>query len=198
MIKKKKNKENNNILLNLLFKSKNIYGESLKDTNKEILPFVYGIRHNYTIINLKNISFFLKRIFKLIKFTISKDEKILIIGNSDDIKFLINKKFIKNNQNIVFFDKDWVNGLVTNKITNNSMNAKINSLFNKEEIKLVLIIKSSVDEKFLNKELSTLKIPTISFINTSQSLKDINYPVITNSKNIKSLYTLMYLLRKLF
>jgi ribosomal protein S2 len=198
MINKKKNKENNNILLNLLFKSKNIYGESLKDTNKEILPFIYGIRHNYTIINLKNISFFLKRIFKLIKFTINKDEKILIIVNSDDIKFLINKKFIKNNQNIVFFNKDWVNGLVTNKIVNNFTNEKINSLLNKEEIKLVLIIKSSINEKFLNKELSTLKIPTISFINTNQSLKDINYPVITNSKNIKSLYTLMYLLRKLF
>jgi len=45
MINKKKNKENNNILLNLLFKSKNIYGESLKDTNKDILPFIYGIRH---------------------------------------------------------------------------------------------------------------------------------------------------------
>ena len=133
MINKKKNKENNNILLNLLFKSKNIYGESLKDTNKEILPFIYGIRHNYTIINLKNISFFLKRIFKLIKFTINKNEKILIIGNSDDIKFLINKKFIKNNQNIIFFNKDWVNGLVTNKIINNSINEKINSLFNKEE-----------------------------------------------------------------
>lgn len=198
MINKKKNKENNNILLNLLFKSKNIYGESLKDTNKEILPFIYGIRHNYTIINLKNISFFLKRIFKLIKFTINQDEKILIIGNSDDIKFLINKKFIKNNQNIIFFNKDWVNGLVTNKIINNSINEKINLLLNKDEIKLILIIKSSINEKFLNKELSTLKIPTISFINTSQSLKDINYPVITNSKNIKSLYTLMYLLRKLF
>lgn len=198
MINKKKKKENNNILLNLLFKSKNIYGESLKDTNKEILPFIYGIRHNYTIINLKNISFFLKRIFKLIKFTINKNEKILIIGNSDDIKFLINKKFIKNNQNIIFFNKDWVNGLVTNKIINNFTNEKINSLLNKEEIKLVLIIKSSTNEKFLNKELSTLKIPTISFINTSQSLKDINYPIITNSKNIKSLYTLMYLLRKLF
>jgi len=198
MINQKKKKENNNILLNLLFKSKNIYGESLKNTNKEILPFIYGIRHNYTIINLKNISFFLKRIFKLIKFTINNNEKILIIGNSDDIKFLINKKFVKNNQNIVFFNKDWVNGLITNKITNNSINEKINMLLTKDEIKLILIIKSSINEKFLNKELSTLKIPTISFINTSQSLKDINYPVITNSKNIKSLYTLMYLLRKLF
>ncbi len=195
MIKKK---NNNNILLNLLFKSKNIYGESLKDTNKDIIPFIFGIRHNYTIINLKNVSFYLKRIFKLLQYTLAKKKKILVIGNSDDIQFLINKKFIKNNENIIFFNKDWVNGLITNQITNNIENKKINSLLNKNQIKLILIIKSSINEKFLNKELSTLNIPIISFINTSQELKNINYPVVSNSKNIKSLYILMYLLRKVF
>ncbi len=195
MIKKK---NNNNILLNLLFKSKNIYGESLKDTNKDIIPFIFGVRHNYTIINLKNVSFYLKRIFKLLQYTLAKKKNILVIGNSDDIQFLINKKFIKNNENIIFFNKDWVNGLITNQITNNIENKKINSLLNKNQIKLILIIKSSINEKFLNKELSTLNIPIISFINTSQELKNINYPVVSNSKNIKSLYILMYLLRKVF
>ena len=82
MIQKKKN-NNNNILLNLLFKSKNMYGESLTYTNKEVLPFIYGSRYDYTIINLKDVSFFLKRIFKLIKYIIQKNEKILIIGNAD-------------------------------------------------------------------------------------------------------------------
>ncbi len=196
MIKKKNN--NNNILLNLLFKSKNIYGESLKDTNKDIMPFIYGIRHNYTIINLKNVSFYLKRVFKLLEYTLNKKEKILVIGNADDIQFLVNKKFVKNNENIIFFNEEWVNGLITNKITNNSTNEKINFLLNKNEIKLILIIKSSINEKFLNKELSILNIPVISFIDTSQSLKNINYPIVSNSKNIKSLYTLMYLLRKIF
>lgn len=196
MIKKKNN--NNNILLNLLFKSKNIYGESLKNTNKDIIPFLYGIRHNYTIINLKNVSFYLKRIFKLLEYILKKKQKILIIGNSDDIQFLVNKKFIKNNENIVFFNKEWVNGLITNKIVNNTVNKKVNNLLNENEIKLILIIKSSINENFLNKELSTLNIPIISFINTSQNVKNINYPIISNSKNIKSLYTLMYLLRKIF
>ena len=71
MIKKK---NNNNILLNLLFKSKNIYGESLKSTNKEMMPFIYGVRHKYTIINLKNISFYLKRIFKLLEYMLKKKQ----------------------------------------------------------------------------------------------------------------------------
>jgi ribosomal protein S2 len=195
MIKKK---NNNNILLNLLFKSKNIYGESLKETNKDIIPFIYGVRHNYTIINLKNVSFYLKRIFKLLESILNKKEKILIIGNSDDIRFLVNKKFVKNKENILFFNEEWVNGLITNKINNNIINEKINNLLNKNEIKLILIIKSSINENFLNNELSILNIPIISFINTNQSLKNINYPIVSNSKNIKSLYTLMYLLRKIF
>ncbi len=198
MVNKEKKKDNKNVLLNLLFKSKNIYGESLKNTNKNILPFIYGVRHNYTIINLKDVSFFLKRVFKLIQIILKKKEKILIIGNSNDISFLINKKYIKKNKNILFFNQEWVNGLITNKIINNDLNKKINILFKKEEIKLILIIKSSINDNFLNKELSILKIPTISIVNTNQDIKDINYPIISNTKNIKSLYTLMYLLRKLF
>jgi ribosomal protein S2 len=196
MIKKKNN--NNNILLNLLFKSKNLYGESVKDTTKDIMPFIYGVRHNYAVINLKNVSFYLKRIFKLLEYTLKKKKNILIIGNSEDVQFLTNKKFIKNNKNIFFFNKNWINGLITNKIRNKIFNNQLNFLLNKNEIQLIIIIKSSINEKFLNKELSILNIPIISFINTNQSLENINYPIVSNSKNIKSLYTLMYLLRKIF
>ena len=81
------------------------------------MPFIYGIRHNYTIINLKNVSFYLKRIFKLLEYILIKKKKILLIGNSDNIQFLVNKKFIKNNKNIIFFNEEWVNGLITNQIT---------------------------------------------------------------------------------
>jgi len=183
-------KDNNNNLLNILFRSKILYGESLKNTNKEILPYIYGIRHKYTIIDLKYISFILKRIFKLIKFTIKKKKKILIIGNSNDMNFLINKQFIKNNKNIIFFNKEWVNGNITNKT--------INFFLNKKKIKLIFIIKSSINEEYLYQELSTLQIPIISFINTNKSLKSINYPIITNTKNIQSIFILMFLLRKIF
>jgi len=194
----KKKENNNNILLNLLFKSKNIYGESLENTKKDMIPFIYGIRHNHTIINLKNVSFYLKRIFKLLEYTLNKKEKILVIGNADDIQFLVNKKFTKNNENIIFFNEEWINGFITNKINNNDTNKNINSLIKKNEFKLILIIKSSIDENFLNKELLFLDTPIISFVDTSKDLKDINYPIVSNSKNIKSLYTIMYLLRKIF
>nr|YP_010394535.1 ribosomal protein S2 [Phytophthora pluvialis]UXG56175.1 ribosomal protein S2 [Phytophthora pluvialis]DAZ88582.1 TPA_asm: ribosomal protein S2 [Phytophthora pluvialis]DAZ88972.1 TPA_asm: ribosomal protein S2 [Phytophthora pluvialis] len=197
MIQKKKN-NNNNILLNLLFKSKNMYGESLTYTNKEILPFIYGSRYNYSIINLKNVSFFLKRIFKLIKYILQKKEKILIIGNATEVQFLLTTTFIKKNPNIIFFNKEWVNGLITNKIMDTTFNKVINYLIKENEIKLILIIKSSIKDTFLNQELSILKIPIISLVNTSQRIKNINYPIITNSRNIQSTFTLMYLLRKIF
>nr|YP_010118010.1 ribosomal protein S2 [Phytophthora captiosa]QPN54021.1 ribosomal protein S2 [Phytophthora captiosa] len=198
MIQKNKQKTNNNILLNLLFRSKNMYGESSIYTNKEILPLIYGSRHDYTIINLKDVSFFLKRIFKLIKYMLNQNEKILIIGDSDEVKFLFTSAFVKRNPNIIFFNKEWINGFITNKIVDTTFKKVIHYLLKDNEIKLILIIKSSIDDKFLNQELSTLKIPTISLINTSQTLQNINYPIITNSRNIQSIYTLMYLLRKIF
>ena len=197
MIQKKKNTTADNTL-NLLFKTKNMYGESLSSTKKEILPFIYGSRHNHTIINLKNVSFFLKRSFKLIKHIIQKQEKILIIGNSEEIKFLFTSAFKKNNSNIIFFSNEWRNGLITNQMMNTTLNKVINYLIKEQQIKLILIIKSSIKDTFLNQEISTIKIPIISLINTNQTIKTINYPIVTNSKNIQSIYTLMYLLRKIF
>jgi ribosomal protein S2 len=81
---------------------------------------------------------------------------------------------------------------------NTTFNKIINYLLKEHEIKLILVIKNSIKDTFLNQEISTVKIPIISLINTNQSLKNINYPIVTNSKNIKSIYTLMYLLRKIF
>jgi ribosomal protein S2 len=186
---KKKNQQN--LLLNSLFKSKNFYGEFLNKTNKNILPFLYGIRHQYSIINLKYTSIYLKRVFKLMQNTLKKNKKILIIGNSNDIKFLLNENFTKNNKNIIFYNQEWINGLITN-------NDQMNSFFKNNQINLILIIKTSIHAKYLDKELSTLNIPIVSFVNTNQNIENINYPIITNTKNIKSLYILMYLIRQLF
>jgi ribosomal protein S2 len=189
--KKLKNKQkNNNNLLNILFKSKTFYGESIKKTNKTLFPYIYGIRHKYTIINLKYLLLMLKRNFKLIQLTLKKKKKILIIANSNDINFLINQQFIKNNPNIFFFNKIWINGYLTNKT--------INFLFKSKKIDLILLLKNSVNETYLNKEVFNLSIPVMSILNTNQNLSQINYPIITNTKNIHSLFTLLFLLRKTF
>jgi ribosomal protein S2 len=189
-----KKKQKNNILLNILFKAKNIYGERLNESNKDLLPFIFGVRYNYTIINLKNVSSFLKIIFKLIKYTLQKKKKILFIGNSIDINFLVNIKFIKKNKNIFFLsEKNWINGSITNKI-----DKELNSWLKENKINLIFILKSDVNENFLNQELMSLKIPVVSIINTNNIINNITYPIVTNSKNIQSLYIIMYLLRKIF
>jgi ribosomal protein S2 len=188
--KLKKKNNNNNLLFNSLLKSKNFYGKTLNKTNKNILPFIYGKRFNYNIINLKYVSYFLKRSLKLIEKTLKENKKILIIGNSSDIKFLVNKNFTKNNKNIIFFNQNWIYGL----ITNHSMNFYLK----KNNIQLILIIKNSINENFLKRELLNLKVPVISFMDTNQNLEGINYPILTNLKNIKSVYNLMFFFRKLF
>lgn len=121
MIYKKKESKTNN-LLNLLFKSKIMYGESLISINKDLVPFLYGSRFNRGIIHLKNVSFFIKRSLRLIQLVIKKRGKILIIGNNPEIQFLLNTPFRKKNLNILFFTKEWINGFITNKIRNSTFN----------------------------------------------------------------------------
>lgn len=185
--------KNNNILFNSLLKSKNFYGKNIKKINKNNLSFIFGVRHNFTIIDLKYVLYFIKRIFKLVQFNIIKKKKILIIGNSNDIKFLVNKNFIKNNKNIFFFNQSWINGFITNK---NYTNFKY--FLNQNSINLIFILKTNENEEFITKELLSLKVPIISLVNIDQNLNDINYPILSNLNNIKSLYILMYLIRKIF
>lgn len=186
--KKEKNTQNNNNFLKILFKSKNFYGGYYKFIKKENLPFLYGIRNNQIIINLKYLNFFIKRTFNLLKLTLKKKKKILIIANSDDINFLINKNYKKKNPLIFFFNKKWINGNITNK--------NINFFVKKHKINLIIIYK--ISNIYFNKELFSLKIPIISFLNPTDNLNYINYPLITNLKNIKSIYSLMFLYRKIF
>ena len=188
MIKKDKKTH----LFDLLLKSKNFYGESIKKTKKEISPFIYSNRHDFSIINLKYTSLFIKRIFKLINLILKKDKKILFIHNADDTQFLINENFTKKNKNIIFFEKRWLNGLGTNKKIQQNINFDLN------EIQLIFFLKTSTSIQDLSQEFYYRKIPIISLINTDQNIKKINYPIVTNLNHIQSIYILMYLIRKLF
>ena len=173
---------------NILFKSKSFYGGYVNKIDKTILPFIYGKRNNTLIINLKYTIICMKKIFNLVKLNILKKKKLLIISNSLDSKFLIDDEFIKKNKSIIFLNKKWINGYITNK--------KMNSFITKNQINLIFIYK--ISNIYFNKEISELKTPIISFIDTSHTLNNIDYPLIININNIKSLYTLLYIFRKLF
>lgn len=48
------------------------------------------------------------------------------------------------------------------------------------------------NDTFLNRELLVFKVPTIAVINTNQPVRKIDYPIVANSINIQSIFTLMY------
>ena len=193
MINKKIKKKHaqKEFLLNSLFKSKNFYGESLNlnKINKKNFNFIYGFRHNFSIINLKTTIFYIQKALFLIKYYLKKKKNILIIGNSFDISFLLNKKeYVNNNKNIILYNKEWINGLLTNKT--------ISNFIKKKNIKLVILLKSNIKEYYLLTEFYNKKIPIIALVNTNINIDYINYPIFSNTKNLKSLFFLIYLIKK--
>jgi ribosomal protein S2 len=179
-----------------------IFGETIKKTKSEVLPFIYGTRHNYTIIDINSLIKVIVRIYRFLnefKTENTKfDKKILIIGNSRDVKFMINKYFFKKNKSILFLGKPWKHGLITNSSVKNKNRSKnLEQNLKDEAIQLVIILKSSLYEPLLLNELKNIKVPIISITTTSSKLKNIQYPIISSSNNIKALYTLLYAVRKL-
>jgi len=176
-------------LLNSLIKSKNFYGESTNKIKKNNLPFIYGVRHNFFIINLKHTISFLKKSLNLIQITLRKKKNILVIGDAFDINFLLNQQFIKKNKNIFLYNEEWIKGLLTNK--------NIFFFFKKKKIDLIVFLKSETKEKYLLTEIKHTQIPVIALSNTNTDTTSINYPIISNNKNLKSIFFLMYLIRKI-
>lgn len=189
-------------LFNMLLKSKMIFGETIKKTKPETLPFIYGTRHNYTIININYLIPIIVRIFKFfIEFNKKNkklDKKILIIGNSIDMKFMINKHFIKNKSSIIFLNKSWKHGLITNySVKNKHRNKELEQNLKDKKIQLIIVLKSALYEPVLLNELKDIKVPIVAITTTNSKLKNIQYPIISSSNNIKALYTLLYAVRKL-
>ena len=181
-IKKKK-------LLNGLFKSKNFYGDFLTETKKKNFYFIYGYRYNFSIINLVQTSLLIQKSLYLIKYFFRKKKNILLIGDHFEIQFLLERDEIKTNNNIILYEDSWTNGLLTNKSVSNYLN--------KNNIQLIILLKSETYEKSLLTEFHNINIPVITLNNTNIDLNYTNYPIFCNTKNLKSLFFLIYLIRKI-
>jgi ribosomal protein S2 len=183
-LKKKKKK----IFINGLFKSKNFYGEFLTETKKKNFYYIYGFRYNFSIINLIQTNLLIQKSLFLIKKFINNKKNILIIGDHSEIQFLLENDELKNKKNIILYDHSWINGLLTNKTISNYLN--------KNNIKLIILLKSQTRENYLLTEFYNIKIPVITLNNTNINLNFTNYPIFCNTKNLKSLFFLIYLIRK--
>lgn len=183
-LKKKKKKT----FINGLFKSKNFYGEFLTETKKKNFYYIYGFRYNFSIINLIQTNLLIQKSLFLIKKFINNKKNILIIGDHSEIQFLLENDELKNKKNIILYDHSWINGLLTNKTICNYLN--------KNNIKLIILLKSQTQENYLLTEFYNIKIPVITLNNTNINLNFTNYPIFCNTKNLKSLFFLIYLIRK--
>ena len=175
-------------ILNGLFKSKNFYGEFLTKTKKKNFYFIYGYRYNFSIINLVQTNILIQKSLFLINFFLKKKKNILIIGDHFEIQFLLERDEIKKNKNIILYDNFWINGLLTNKTISNYLK--------RNNIKLIILLKSETNENELLTEFHNVNIPVITLNNTNIDLNYINYPIFCNTKNLKSLFFLIYLIKK--
>jgi ribosomal protein S2 len=175
-------------ILNGLFKSKNFYGEFLTKTKKKNFYYIYGYRYNFSIINLIQTNILIQKSLFLINFFLKKKKKILIIGDHFEIQFLLEKDEIKKNKNIILYENFWINGLLTNKTISNYLK--------KNDIKLIILLKSETNENELLTEFHNINIPVITLNNTNIDINYSNFPIFCNTKNLKSLFFLIYLIRK--
>lgn len=187
-------------LFNMLMKSKMIYGEMIKKTKSETFPYLYGIRHNYAIININYTVSLIVRLFKFLREVKKFNKKILIIGNSIDIKFMVKNDFLrdKKNKSILFLTESWKHGLITNlSVKNKHRNKKVYKSLKNNNINLIIILKSALYEPILVNELKNVKVPIVAITTTNSQLKNIQFPLLASSNNIKALYTLLYVIRNL-
>lgn len=182
---------NNTKLLENLIKSNSHYGNLLKYSNPKSFNYLIGLRSKQCIINLESTIQLLKRSFLIIEKVLKKKRKhkVLIICNDIKTSFLkkelTNKKLLKR---IKFINEDWSGGLLTNP------------LLSKQYLKNIGVIISfnNVHDNLLIKEANKSNIPLISVANTNIDPNLINYPIIINDNNIKSIFFLTFLFKKFF
>ena len=165
----------------------------------EIVPqnkfYLYGLRNDWGIINLEYTFQNLKRSLKLTNEILKKIEnksksknkdklqlKILVFINDLSLKPL---KFIfKTNQHVQVITKKWTPGTLTKNYSD------------RKKFPLIIVF-SKTNSISISKECQRLKIPVIFFSNLDVDFTNIDYPIPTNTKNIKSLYFLISLFKKI-
>jgi len=87
-----RNKLNANelVVLNQLFKIGTHLGHKTSRWNSKMAPYLFGRRNDIHIINLEKTIYLLRRVIKIVSYTLKNNGNILIIGNSEN-----NRKFVQ-------------------------------------------------------------------------------------------------------
>lgn len=180
-----------NSFFSSLLNSKTYYGGSVKYSNLKLKPYIFGIRFKYYLINLKTINNSILKNVKLIQFFLKNRQNILIIGNSDHIKYFLKTDYIETNKQIYFHTIKWVNGFLTNK--------KMEYIIKKKNINLIIVLKTDSIANDIINESYQLKIPVIFLFNTDEQFLNLNkilYPLLINLSSVRSIFYILFLLKK--
>jgi len=187
--KKIKNKylSNNKKQFKNLLNSNSHFGYNIKDSNPKSFNYVYGKRNNQLILDLDFTAHSLKRSFLMISKLLKRKKKILIVCNDLKTQFL-KKELINSSieKQVEFITQRWSGGFITNPLLlgNRLKNISLVISFNDTEDDLVI------------KEATKKKIPLISVSNVNIDPNLINYPILMNHNNIKSIFFLIFLFKK--
>lgn len=174
----------NSQLLNNLFLSKAHYGFSVTDTNSKIFPYLQGKKYNQSIINLGLTVQSIKRTLFFIQYLLTakdlKRQKILILCNNIYLKHLSKYfEFDSMSNFIEVVPSNHKKGLLTRGLTKYNL----------------IILFSITNNAHLLNEAQTASIPLVALTDTNQNPGKINYPIVTNTTNIKTIFLFFYILR---
>ena len=122
-----RNKLNANelVVLNQLFKIGTHLGHKTSRWNSKMAPYLFGRRNDIHIINLEKTIYLLRRVIKIVSYTLKNNGNILIIGNSENNRKFV--QFLGERFKVPYVCDKWVGGILGNW---ESFSKKMQSIMN--------------------------------------------------------------------
>ena len=189
------------LTINQLILSNVYLGDSYYFINVKIKPFIFGYKNSYHILNLSFTQMQFKILISFLVNIISVRQQILIVKELDafNLKVFLDKDIVEN---IFFYDKKWIGGILTNyKTVINCSKFKRNPSFKNSKINLrympsLLFLFNINLSKWPLQEAFLLDIPIASVINSNSKWLDyVNYPLVGNNQSFESIYLYLSILK---
>ena len=187
-------------LINSLLKKRLHLGQHKSKLNPTIIPYIYGIKNNFCIIDIKKTIRQLQNALKIIYYIGTKDySSFLIIGTTLGVQNMV--KDVSNQYNFNYVNGDsWISGLITNTkslkraaILEQNNEKKISKYLNFVQPDILIILNPQDNLDAIN-EANIKSIPIIAFVDTHCSIKNIDYPIIMNNESLDGVFFVLRML----
>jgi small subunit ribosomal protein S2 len=188
-----RNKLNANelVVLNQLFKIGTHLGHKTSRWNSKMAPYLFGRRNDIHIINLEKTIYLLRRVIKIVSYTLKNNGNILIIGNSENNRKFV--QFLGERFKVPYVCDKWVGGILGNwesfskKMQSIKIKRRVVSFtkglrFMNKKPDIIIILNINENQDAIN-EIRKLNIPIIGIVDTNSNLTSITYPVPGNDNS---------------